>query len=84
MDSTTIISTVDRILIEEFELAREDVVPGALLRDDLDLDSLDAVDLVVVIEREFGVRLDDKLVMKMRLVSDIHDYVRAECETKSA
>lgn len=76
MTPEQIIEKVDAILVEEFELEEELVVPDAQLREDLDLDSLDGVDLVVALEKTFGVRVEDKAVMEMKTVADIHAYVR--------
>lgn len=77
MTPEQIISKVDEILIEEFELESDLVVPDAQLRDDLDLDSLDGVDLVVALEKAFGVRVEDKAIMEMKTVADIHGYIHA-------
>ncbi|MFZ5482189.1 MAG: acyl carrier protein [Myxococcota bacterium] len=71
----SIIAELDRILVEQFELAADAVVPGARLREDLDLDSLDAADLLIAIEKKFGVRLDDTVARQFRTVGDIHAYV---------
>ena len=76
MSPEAIISKIDEILIEEFELEPEAVVPEALLREDLDLDSLDGVDLVVALEKAFDFRIDGKVIVEMKTVGDIHDYVR--------
>ncbi len=76
MSPTVIIQKIDEILIEEFELEPESVVPDAQLREDLDLDSLDGVDLVVALEKAFDFRIDGKVVVEMKTVGDIHDYVR--------
>lgn len=76
MSPEAIISKIDDILIEEFELEAEAVVPDARLREDLDLDSLDGVDLVVALEKAFDFRIDGKVVVEMKTVGDIHDYVR--------
>ena len=81
MDASDVIRTIDRILVEDFELDAEQVVPEANLREDLDLDSLDAVDLVVALEKAFSIRIDAKVVEKMQTVGDIHDYVRAIFES---
>ena len=51
-------------------------MPDARLREDLDLDSLDGVDLVVALEKAFDFRIDGKVVVEMKTVGDIHDYVR--------
>ena len=76
MTPEEIIKKVDEILIDEFELEADIVVPEAELREDLDLDSLDGVDLVVALEKAFSVRVADKAIMEMKTVSDIHDYIR--------
>ncbi len=81
MDASDVIRTIDRILVEDFELDAEQVVPEASLREDLDLDSLDAVDLVVALEKAFGIRIDAKVVEKMQTVGDIHAYVRGVFES---
>ena len=71
-----VIGRIDRILVEQFEIPPARLTPLASLRDDLEFDSLDGLDLVVAIEKEFGFRVDDKLVLEMKTVGDIHDYVR--------
>lgn len=52
-----IIEKVTTALVEEFEIELSEITPEASLKDKLDLDSLDIVDLVVVIEQIFGVKL---------------------------
>ena len=76
MKPETIILKVNGILIDEFELEPESILSDALLREDLDLDSLDGVDLVVALEKAFGFRVDGKVVAEMKTVGDIHDYIR--------
>lgn len=76
MTTDQIISKVDEILVDEFELDADSVVPEASLREDLDLDSLDAVDLIVALEKAFGFRIDEKVVVEMKTVGDIHGYIR--------
>ncbi len=57
METNIIIEKVDEFLIEEFEVEAADIAPEANLKETLDLDSLDYVDLVVAIEATFGVKL---------------------------
>ncbi len=76
MNADDVIARIDRILVEEFELDPEAVHPEASLREDLELDSLDGVDLVVALEKAFGIKVDDQAVQKMKTVGDIHAYVR--------
>jgi acyl carrier protein len=66
---------INRILIEEFEIDPTLLTPQASLQEKLGLDSLDAVDLVVSVERKFHCRLDEQQIKQMRCVQDIYDYV---------
>lgn len=71
-----VITQIDRILVEQFELEPDVVVPGARLREELDLDSLDGADLMIAIEKKFKIRLDETVAREFRTVDDIHRYVR--------
>ena len=57
MDKNTIITKTNEFLVEEFEAELDDLTPEANLKETLELDSLDYVDLVVSVESEFGVKL---------------------------
>lgn len=57
MDKASIYQKINEILIEEFEVDEQIISPEASLKESLDLDSLDYVDLVVIIESNFGVKL---------------------------
>ncbi|WP_148782521.1 phosphopantetheine-binding protein [Aquimarina intermedia] len=57
METSVIVEKVDEFLIEEFEVESDEISPEANLKETLDLDSLDYVDLVVAIEATFGVKL---------------------------
>ena len=55
-----IVEKVTDVLVDEFEIEISKITPEASLKDTLDLDSLDIVDLVVVIEQIFGVKLTNQ------------------------
>ena len=64
---------VNTIFIEEFELEAEQLVPEATLYDDLGLDSLDAVDMIVALEKEFGVKMkDEESIRAVRTLDDLY------------
>jgi len=69
------IQIVDEILIREFELDRAAVVPRARMREDLGLDSLDAVDLIVALEKALSVQIPETTAREMRTVGEVHDYI---------
>jgi len=63
-------------LATEFELDPQKLTPSATLYDDLGLDSLDAVDMVVVLEKEFGVKLsDEEAIRSVSTMDDLHRFI---------
>ncbi len=76
MDRETIMRNVIEAMVEEFELNPEDMKPEANLYDDLGLDSLDAVDMVIVLENTFGLRIrDDQAIRDIRTLEDICGFI---------
>lgn len=61
------------ILVQMFELDAADVVPGARLYEDLDIDSIDAVDLVIRLRELTGTRVDPEDFRSVRTVQDVVD-----------
>ncbi|MDR0228221.1 MAG: phosphopantetheine-binding protein [Flavobacteriaceae bacterium] len=57
MNHEEILEKINQILIEEFEVDEDVIANDNNLKESLDLDSLDYVDLVVLIESNFGVKL---------------------------
>lgn len=76
MTDADVIQRVNELLAEEFELDMEEMKPEALFKDDLDLDSLDAVDMVVLLEQEFTFKIKkDEAFKRIRSLGDLHAYV---------
>lgn len=59
------------ILVEHFEVPPESVTLEALFYEDLDIDSIDAVDLVVELKRVTGKKLDPSAFKEVRTVGDV-------------
>ncbi len=63
---------ITEVISEEFELEPSRLVPEATLYDDLGLDSLDAVDMVVAMEKSFGVKLaNEEAIKAVRTMDDL-------------
>jgi len=52
--------------------------PDTVLRDDLDLNSIELFDLICVIEERFGVSIPDRLLPKLVTVRDVVEYLQAQ------
>ena len=86
MTDAEIISLVNDLLVEEFELESSAMLSEAEIFDDLGLDSLDIVDMVVVLEGALGIRIrDDEGLREIRTLGDIHRFVlQKKRETEEA
>jgi acyl carrier protein len=76
MTDEEIITLINTSLTEEFELDIEKMIPEARLREDLDLDSLDRVDIVILLERAFRFKIrEEEAIRDIRTLGDIHRFV---------
>lgn len=75
MNRDEIIEITNRFLVEEFEVDSEVIAPTRNLQESLDLDSLDYVDLVVIIESNFGIKLESKDFASMVTFADLYDLI---------
>jgi len=81
MDLGEIKDLVNNILIEEFEKEEEELKEDASLFDDLDLDSLDGIDLVVALEKAIKtkigkeVKIEEEKAKKLQTVGDIYKAI---------
>ncbi len=75
MATVSIRNQVQQIVAREFELAQGDITPDKDLYDDLGLDSLDAIDLVVALEKAFGFKVEEGAARKIRRVEQLYQFV---------
>lgn len=70
-----IIQIVNKVLEEEFEIDAALLKPEALLYEDIGLDSLDAVDLIVMVDKELGVRIEEDEARSIRSLEDVYKII---------
>lgn len=64
-----------KMICDQLELDEEKITLETNLRDDLDADSLDLVDLVMSIEDEFEMEVPDEEIEKMKTVADVVKFI---------
>lgn len=69
------VNKVNGILSEEFEADVNDMHPDAPLMEVLDLDSLDIVDIVVIVEKNFGYVMKKEDFAGIKTFSDFYDFL---------
>lgn len=75
MTKEVIVEKINYFLINEFEVEEEEIAPQANLKETLELDSLDFVDLVVAIESNFGVKLVGEDFTNVETLQDFYDII---------
>jgi acyl carrier protein len=70
-----VFATLRQLMSEMFELTPEDITLEANLRQDLDIDSIDAVDLMVRLREITGKRINPEDFKNARTIQDVVDTV---------
>ena len=76
MTDQEIIELINKSLVKEFELDPANMKPETHIYQDLGLDSLDTVDMVIVLEEAFNFKIREEEEMRqIRTLGDIHNFV---------
>ncbi|AOV00201.1 acyl carrier protein [Delftia sp. WSY_4] len=84
MNKETIYERIVEILTETFDIEAERITPEARLHDDLDIDSIDAVDLIVQLKPLVGRRLNAEAFKSVRTIQDVVDALHQLMQEDSA
>lgn len=79
MERAELIEKINTILSEEFEVEVSEMVPDANIKQTLQLDSLSIVDMVALIESEFGVKIQASEVSQLTTFGKLYDYIAEHC-----
>jgi len=75
MKRDQIISIVNDFLINEIEIDETKLNDDAQLKNDLGIDSLDFVDIVVIVEKHFGFKINAEEMANVKTLSQFYDYI---------
>ena len=75
MGKNELIAKIDETLAEEFEVELSDITPEANIKETLELDSLSLVDMVALVESEFGVKIQGAEMLKIQTFQALYDYI---------
>ena len=75
MNRKDIEDIVNKFLIDEFEIEEDLVTGDAKLIDDLGIESLDFVDIVVIIEKEFKFKVKREEMTDVKTLNDLYKYI---------
>ncbi len=75
MEHTEIYNLITTFFVERFEIPKEEIKPEANLFKDLGLDSIDALDMMGMLESEIELDVNVDELKKIRTVQDVVDFV---------
>ena len=78
MQREEVIKTVNHFLVEEIEIEEELLKENALLKEDLGIDSLDFVDIVVIVEKNFGFKIKPEEMAGVTTLRQFCDYIESK------
>lgn len=70
-----VLDQIKEILKDTMDIDGSKITLDAKLKEDLELDSLDSVELIMSAEEEFGIEIPDEDVMNFKTVNDIVNYI---------
>ena len=75
MERKEIEEKVRNFLIEDLEIYEDKIYPQARLKDDVGIDSLDFVDIVVIVEKNFGFKIKPEEMTGVLTLEDFYNYI---------
>lgn len=75
MEKQELIEKINAALADEFEVEESVITPEASIKETLELDSLSIVDLVALIESNFGIKIQGTEVAHIKTFSALYDFV---------
>jgi len=77
-----IVEIVNNFLVDDFEIEADKISEKASLRDDLGIDSLDFVDIVVIVERNFKFKINPEEMVGVTTLGQFYDYIERKIGSK--
>jgi len=78
MTRTEIEERVKAFLIDDLEIEEENIFPESRLKEDMGIDSLDYVDIVVIVEQNFGFKIKPQEMTNVKTLSQFYDYIESK------
>ena len=69
---------VRAFLIDDLEIDEDKINDDAKLKDDMGIDSLDFVDIVVIVEKNFGFKINPEEMKSVTTLSQFCDYIESK------
>ncbi|MEZ0180031.1 acyl carrier protein ['Camptotheca acuminata' phytoplasma] len=71
-------NTVKEIISKKKNIKSDDITPQTRLKEDLGLDSFDAVEIVMELEKVFKIQISDESMQQFKILKDVVNYVETK------
>jgi acyl carrier protein len=71
-----VLNKIREVVVKKFKVQPQNVNAGTRLREDLNVDSLDAVELIMELEDTFSVKISDDEAQKLKTIGDIVNFIQ--------
>ncbi len=75
MNRNEIENKVRNFLIKDLEVDEDKIFPDARLKEDVGIDSLDFVDIIVIVEKNFGFKIKPEEMAGVNTLKDFYNYI---------
>ena len=75
MEKNELIAKMNSVIANEFEVEESTITPDASIKETLQLDSLSLVDMIALVEEEFGVEIKGQSVGQVKTFANLYDFV---------
>lgn len=83
MNRTEIEEKVREFLIDDLEIDEEKIESEARLKEDMGIDSLDYVDIVVIVEKKFGFKIKPEEMVGVATLGQFYDYIESKVNSQA-
>ncbi len=80
MEKSEIIQKVNEFLIDEFEVDESKISPDSNLKTDLGIDSLDFIDIAIIVEKTFKFKIKAEDLVNVSTLDNFYDYIQTNCQ----
>ncbi|MCR4400318.1 MAG: acyl carrier protein [Syntrophomonadaceae bacterium] len=78
----SVFETLKEIIVEVLDVPAEDVTLEASFADDLEADSLDVVEMLMLLEERYDIEIPEDVAEKMKKVKDVVEYLEQRLQQK--
>jgi acyl carrier protein len=83
VNQANLFEKITNVLVDHFEIERNKIKPEARLQEDLDLDSIDGIELILKLEEQYNEKIPAERLKKAKTVQDVLEALKEKMQTEN-